>query len=194
MRFRYEAHWQRLRERFASEYRLRLAGWTILLLLALQVAAAIHDSANSHSPRIQELAQRHDRLEQVLAHGDWQARAEAARNHRQAIEERFPVASSPGVARAELQGRLENMVRRNGMNLLDLEMRPPVQLAEHPGMFRIGAVLQLEQAPLQLLRLLASIADAPGAIVVGATRFDLRGRSRMQLELHAVYRIDEADA
>ena len=180
-----------VRARFDTEPGLRAGLWGVVLLVALQGLFMLGDARRDAGPEIQRLADRHARLEQVLAEADWTARAEAARAQREAIESDFLAAETLGLARAEFQGWLEQQIRKNGLELAALEMRPPVIFADLPGFQRIGATLQLEFDPHRLLRLLGALDDAAGWVSIDALTIDAGRGARMRLELHAIYRIAE---
>jgi len=180
---------EQARARFGNEPRIRAGAWVILLLVLLQIFFMLGDRVRAGAPRIQQLHDQHARLGQVLAAADWQARAEAARARRVAVENRFWSAESEGLARAEFQVWLERIAARTNFEVFGLELRSAIEIEELPGWVRLGATVQGVPDPAAVVRFLGTLADGERVVIVDGVRFGGRnGRSRV--DLHAVIRLE----
>ena len=179
----------RLRVKFHQENGLRVVVWLAGVLLMLNLIFFVHDQRNALTPQIQQLLGQKQRLEQVLAEADWNAREEAARSRLTAIENSFWSAESEGLARAELQVLLEQLADKTNFEIVDIELRPMVEVDDLPGWYRLGATLNGSPDPSTLVRYLGVLADEERQIIVDAVRFGKRN-ARSRVDVHAIVRIE----
>jgi len=178
-----------LQVKFQQEIGLRVVVWLAGVLLMLNLIFFVHDQRNALAPQIQQLLGQKQRLEQVLAEADWNARKEAARARLTAIENSFWSAESEGLARAELQVLLEQLADKSNFEILDIELRPMVEVDDLPGWYRLGATLNGSPDPSALVRYLGVLADEDRQIIVDAVRFG-KGSARSRVDVHAIVRIE----
>ena len=182
----------RLRAELAANPRLRAGAWAVAGILAVYALLLQSDRvAAAHGTYTVD----HDRLARaanLLTREDLPALLEAERARGASLDERFWHAESQGLAQAQLQATVSEIVG-------DLEFRNPriqsgaIRAVDHaPGLWRVQAQFNGTYDPGAELQALRALATHPKKLVVD--RLDLRRRDRRMTLILSAYFVGIQDA
>ena len=166
----------RLRTELAANARLRAGAWAVAAILAVYGLLVQSDRVEAAYTTYVGDADRLARAQDLLTREDLPALLEAERERGATLTERFWHAKTQGLAQAQLQAALSEVVT-------DLEFRNPriqssaiVPVDYAPGLWRVQAQFNGIYEPGSELVALHALATHPKKIVV--ERLDLRHRDR----------------
>ena len=178
--------------RFVQEWnanpRLRLGGYVIAALLAIYLVFVLNDWRKALHEQYQQRTLQLYKMAALSGQEHWLARAEQARTLRKALEAQIPSAASVGLAQAEVQTSVQDLLRAFGQGL-SVETSPAAQLAERPGIWRLPVVLRGPLSATQLIEILRRIESGDRLVLVEQIAFDNQQRPNATLTTVAYYRI-----
>jgi len=183
-----------LQDQFAGQPRLRLGVWAILAILALYTVITLNDMRNERLPEVQRLADRHARLEAVIASGDWQDRRQSAEAALESRESRIWPSDSRGVARADFESWLRGEAEAAGLESVNLDIRELVAVDDLPGLYRLSARLEAQHDPAAMNKLLERLAQHDYRIGVATLSSRSGRRVGTQLGVVTVFHIDAGES
>ena len=169
--------------------RLRLGGWAVLAILALYLFLVLGDARQAWTAQVAEASERLERVRSLVGQDVWVGRAAEAAQSLSALEAEIPVAATPGLAQAAMQGRLRELVSSYGdAVVVEVAAASPVEGDE--GWIRVPATLTAQSiAGGRALQLVQSLEAQPQLVVVQALAFDNREPSRLVLTVHGFFRL-----
>lgn len=183
-----------MREEWRGNPRLRwgvaLAGLIAFVYLCLVLADWRRELHQEYQERTTQLYKM-----QALAGQDyWLARAQAASAVEKAIQAEIPTASTIGLAQAEVQTLVRQLLNAYGRRLSS-DARPPAQVSGQPGLWRIPVTIRGVASRDQMLELLRRLESSDRLIVVDAFSFTFaRGMPNFSVTLVAYYRVPAGEA
>ncbi|MYE83407.1 MAG: hypothetical protein F4X36_16525 [Gammaproteobacteria bacterium] len=166
----------RLRAELAVNARLRAGAWAVAAILAVYGLLVQSDRVEAAHTIYMGDADRLDRARDLLTRADLPTLLEAERERGATLTERFWHAETQGLAQAQLQAALSEIVT-------DLEFRSPriqsgaiIPVDYAPGLWRVQAQFNGIYEPGAELQVLHALATHPKKLVVD--RLDLRSRDR----------------
>lgn len=124
----------------------------------------------------------------------WLARAQSAQAVEKALQAEIPNAATIGLAQAEVQSMVRQMVNAFGQKLSN-DARPPAEVAGQPGVWRIPVTMRGQTSQGQMLEILRMLESSERLVVVEEFSFTfIQGRPNLALTLVAYYRIGAAAA
>ena len=181
-----------LRAQLAANPRLRAGAWAIAAILAVYGLLVQSDRVEAAYATYTGDADRLVRARALLTRDDLPALLEQERERDQALTERFWQAETQGLAQAQLQAAVSDIVG-------DLEFRNPriqsgaiLPVGYAPGLWRVQAQFNGIYEPGAELLALHALATHPRKIVVD--RLDLRRRDRRMTLLVSAWFVGIQDA
>ena len=181
-----------LRAQLAANPRLRAGAWAIAAILAVYSLLVQLDRVEVAYATYTADADRLLRARALLTRDDLPALLEAERERDQVLTERFWQAETQGLAQAQLQAAVSDIVG-------ELEFRNPriqsgaiMPVDYAPGLWRVQAQFNGIYEPGSELLALHALATHPRKIVVD--RLDLRRRDRRMIVLISAWFVGSEDA
>lgn len=165
----------KLRSDWQANARLRLATRVAALLAIVWIGSVLAAAAQTQRGALASAQQQLLRLQSLRGQEHWLPRAADAAALRRTLEEEFAAADSPGLAQAALQAQLVRWTQNLGSaTRLQISRAEPVE--GQPQLLRVGAQIDGNVLPEELLQLLLRVESHPQLLVVESLRFDLRHR------------------
>ena len=119
----------------------------------------------------------------------WLARAQAAQAVEKALQAEIPQAATIGLAQAEVQAMVRQLLNSFGRKLSS-DARPPAEVAGQPGLWRIPVTMRGVTSQGQMLEILRMLENSERLVVVDEFSFSfVQGMPNLSLTLVAYYRI-----
>lgn len=160
------AAWERVYTEFGANNRLRLGAWSIAFILLLFLTLLQGERMVVAYDAYAVAADRMARAERLLGGRDWSAAFEAERQRNERLTELFWRADTQGLAQANLQAALTNML--NQLEVRNSRIRSGVSepVPEAPGLWRIQAQVNVRYQQGAELQLLHQLATYPRKLIV----------------------------
>lgn len=180
-----------LRDEWRNNQRLRwgvlaiaaiLLGYAVLLLNDWRLA--LHEQYRQSTLRLYKVAA-------LNGKDEWIARAQEAAALRKALQSQVPAASSPGMAQADAQGWVKQLVTASGRQLAT-EGLAATRVDADAGVWKVPITVRGEIGPSELVEMLRRIESSDRLIVVDALNHTNRQRPNMVLTISAYYRLPPA--
>ena len=183
---------QKLREEWQSNPRLR---WGVVIALAIAFVylcvALVEWRRDLHEEYQQRTLQLY-KMSALAGQEHWLVRAQNAQSVEKALLAEIPNASTIGLAQAEVQTMVRQLINAFGRKL-GSDARPPAQVTGQPGLWRIPVTLRGSLTQAQMLEVLRRLEDSDRLIVVDDFTFTfVRGVPNMSLTLVAYYRVGDS--
>lgn len=179
---------QRLTSEWGTNRRLRLA--TVLavgilafylLLTLIDWRRGLHDVYQQESIRLYKTA--------ALAGQDtWLGRAQQARDLRKALEAQIPSANTLGLAQAEAQGWVQQLLRAFGRGLTS-QSRAPVQVDAAAGIWKVPISVRGAITSGQYVEMLRRIEGNDRLMVIEQVSIDNQRKPTIEMTITAYYRV-----
>jgi hypothetical protein len=165
MRAAVSKRWDAARREWNSNPRLRWGGLAILVivfayacLLLLDWRAALQEQYRQRSLQLYKMAA-------LSGQNQWLLRAESAKTVQKALRAEIPDASSIGLAQAEAQTTVRQILNAFGPKL-SADPRPPAQVRGQPGVWRFPIAIRGPVSQPQLASILWRIEGSDRLIVI----------------------------
>lgn len=174
--------------------RLQLGG---VLIVALVVGWLFLVLGDWRQAKLADLAQAHQRLDQVreLAGQEaWLERAEDAASLVRTLEAEIPPVASPGLAQADFQGWLRELVNAQGANLR-LDVQSPTELDQPADVVRVNATISGGMPPGRVVQLINRIEGRSALTTIPTLIIRSDGANQtFSLTVQGYYRLGSAGA
>lgn len=183
-----KAQFQSLSRQLAGNRRLQIGVALIAALLFAFVLQALHDwrVSQQKSAIARELDLRQTRS--LRGQDVWVERAEQVTTAHRALLGEIPIVATTGLAQASMQNWLHsvaNSVRSDSP--MTIEVGAPVELEDHPGIYRARATVRADLTPRQAFDFMGTVEAAPNLAVVETAQVRA-GRSRVTMTIAGYYR------
>jgi hypothetical protein len=170
----------RLKVEWHSSQFFRLGLLGVVLLLAGYGWLVMDDINRQLERELVGSRQQKQRLIAMQNENFWSDRAQQARNLRVQLESQFWQADTKGLAQANLQSRLDRLLRQKAVINMKMQIEDPVDVEGLEGLWQIDVLIEGAIAPSGMLDLLNEIETNPQVIFVNSLDFE-RQRFRMRL-------------
>lgn len=122
----------------------------------------------------------------------WVARAQAAESVEKALQAEIPHAATIGLAQAEVQSTVRQLVNAFGRKL-SVDTRPPAEVAGQQALWRIPVTMRGVTSQAQMLEIVRMLESSERLVVIEQFSFSfIQGQPSFSLTLVAYYRIGSA--
>lgn len=181
-------NWKKLREELRANRRLRIGTIAIVGILALYAALVLNDWRRALAEEYRERTLQLYKVAALAGQSQWPNRAQDAASIRRALQARIPPASSTGLAQAEMQTWMNQLLRGFGQQLTT-ESEPPTRVDASQGIWKIPMAVRGPLSSRQLLEILSKIEGAERMFVVEKITIDNQPRPIVNMTVSAYYRI-----
>ena len=187
------AAWQRARDEWRANRRLRLAGMAALAFLGIHLLLAM-------GVQRQALVERHGRDVELQARfagmqeqKDWPERAEQAQAGLAEMRARIPAVTGAGLAQAELQAWLTALAASNGLSEPKVRVEDTLDVPGYPDLWQVMARLDGKLPQYGQAGLLRELSEALPWIQAERLEIDEADPARVVLVVRGYYRQADAD-
>lgn len=125
----------------------------------------------------------------------WLEREAAANTLLESLHQQLPIAATPGLAQAALQGWLREIAGNYGSNQnVRVTVNRAGELESLPGVLRVNASFSGNLSPRESLALLRKVETASNLIVVESISLQSDVSNVLQLTLNAYYRLGDSQS
>lgn len=135
------ASWQRARDEWRNNRRLRIAGLVALVFVAFHLFFALEQRRQSFAARYANDLELQARLQGMRGHNAWAARASQAESALKVMRARMPEVTGAGLAQAELQNWLTGLATRTGLLEPKVRVEEALDVPGYPEMWQVVARL-----------------------------------------------------
>lgn len=180
---------RKIREEWSSNPRLRWGagvaiaiGFFYLCLVLIDWRRDLHDQYQQRTLQLYKMTA-------LAGQEHWLARAQGAQAVEKALQAEVPNAATIGLAQAEVQTFVRQLINAFGRKL-GSDARPPAEVAGQPGLWRIPVTLRGMVSQQQMLGILRRVEDSDRLMVIDEFSFTfVKGVPNMSLTLVAYYRV-----
>jgi len=133
------AYWERARQEWRDNRRLRVGALAILLVAGAHAGVAIGDRRAAVAEEYSRDLQLLQRLEEASREAAWPKRALQAEAALHTERERLPPVPSAGSAQAELQAWLADTLPSTGVRVETVQVEAAVDVPDYPGLWQVPA-------------------------------------------------------
>ncbi|WP_168191478.1 GspMb/PilO family protein [Thermomonas aquatica] len=192
MSARESARLKQAREEWQTNPRLRwgvaIVGAIALVYLLLVLVDWRRDLHEQYQQRTLQLY----KMSALAGQEQWAVRAEAARNLQKSLQAEIPRANTIGLAQAEVQTMIRQVLNAFGPKLSS-DSRPPLQVRAQPGLWRIPVTIRGQVGQAQLLEILRRIESSDRLVVIDDFLLGFaQGQPNVTLTVVAYYRVGNA--
>lgn len=150
----------KLRAEWLRNRRLRIGGLAIVAILGLQAIVHLSEARAARIEQYERDARLLDRLEEASREAAWPQRARDAAAELEKLRATLPVASSEGLAQAELQAWLGDLAVFAGIGNPTVRVEPALAVDGQPALWQVLARLEGDMADVQAPLLMRTLAAA----------------------------------
>lgn len=180
---------RKIREEWASNPRLRWGagialaiGFFYLCLVLVDWRRDLHDEYQQRTLQLYKMTA-------LAGQEQWLVRAQSAQSVEKALQAEVPNAATIGLAQAEVQTFVRQLINAFGRKLSS-DARPPAEVAGQPGLWRIPVTLRGVVSQVQMMEILRRVEDSDRLMVIDEFTFTfVRGVPNMSMTLVAYYRV-----
>lgn len=183
-----------MREEWKANTRLRWATAAAAAIAFVYLCLVLVDWRRDLHDRYQEETLQLYKMTALAGQEHWVARAQAAQSVEKALQAEVPNAATIGLAQAEVQAMVRQVVNAFGRKLTT-DARPPSELAGQPGLWRIPVTMRGVTSQAQMLEILRLLESSERLVVI--EEFSLtfaQGLPNFSLTLVAYYRVGKPGA
>jgi hypothetical protein len=182
------------REEWKGNPRLRwgtaIAAAIAFVYLCLVLAEWRRDLHEEYQERTVQLY----KMTALAGQEQWLARAQSAQAVEKALQAEIPNAATIGLAQAEVQSMVRQVLNAFGQKLSS-DARPPAEVAGKPGLWRIPVTVRGPATQVQMMEILRTLESSERLVVVEEFSVNfIRGVPNLSLTLVAYYRVGAARA
>ena len=150
-------------------------------LLAFDWRARLHEDYEQASTRLVKTAA-------LATQEEWIARAQQARDLRRALEAQVPRSATIGLAQAEAQSWIQQLLQAFGRDMTS-QARAPVRVEPAGDLWKIPVSVRGAVTPGQYLEMLRRIEGNDRLIVIEQVSIDNQRRPLVEMTISAYYRV-----
>lgn len=178
----------RLRTEWTANTRLRLGVWLAFGLFALYAAFLLNDWRQALHEKYQQESLRFYKTAALEGQQVWIARAQQARDLRKALDAQVPTADTLGLAQAEAQSWVQQLLRAFGRDMAS-QARAPVQVDVTGGIWKIPITVRGVVTSNQYLEMLRRIEGGDRLMVIEQVTIDNQRRPIVEMTISTFYRV-----
>jgi hypothetical protein len=183
---------RQVREEWRSNPRLRLGVAVVAAIGALYLLLVLVDWRRELHAQYQQRTLQLYKMAALAGQEQWSVRAQNAQNLQKSLQAEIPRAASIGLAQAEVQATIRQLLNAFGPNLAS-ESRPPTQVRAQPGLWRIPVTIRGLVGQAQLMEILRRIEGSDRLVVIDDFQLAfVQGRPNITLTAVAYYRVGAA--
>ena len=179
---------QRLRDEWQGNMRLRIASGVAALIMGVYLMLVLVDWRRSLHAEYQRESLRLYKTAALAGQASWLARAQQARDLRKALEAQIPSTRTVGLAQAEAQGWVQQLLRAFGRDLTS-QARAPVVLDAAAGIWKIPISVRGSTTPGQYVEMLRRIEGNDRLMVIEQVSIDNQRKPLIEMTISAYYRV-----
>lgn len=180
---------QKMREEWRGNPRLRWGAVVALAIAFLYLCMVLVDWRRDLHEQYQQRTLQFYKMTALAGQEHWLVRAQNAQSVEKALQSEIPTAATIGLAQAEVQTMVRQLINAFGRKL-GTDARAPVQVAGQPGLWRIPVTLRGVVSQPQLLEILRKLEESDRLIVIDEFSFTfVQGVPNMSMTLVAYYRV-----
>lgn len=146
--------------------RFRSGGWIILFIILTYLLMLLSDWGKNFSTAYRESAERLEKLELLARQKEWIERADSAKTVAVQMEGRFWKANSRGLAQAQVQTWLDNLLKNKDIRDARTQVEPVREMAEYEGIWQVAFRIEALFEPRKLAELLRTAEGSEQIVTV----------------------------
>ena len=183
------ARTRKIREEWNGNPRLRWGAGIAIAIGFLYLCLVLADWRRDLHDQYQQRTLQLYKMTALAGQEQWLARAQSAQAVQKALQAEVPNAATIGLAQAEVQTFVRQLINAFGRKL-GSDARPPAEVAGQPGLWRIPVTLRGMVSQPQMLEILRRVEDSDRLMVIDEFSFTfVRGVPNMSMTLVAYYRV-----
>ncbi len=183
------ARTRKIREDWNGNPRLRWGAGIAIAIGFLSLCLVLADWRRDLHDQYQQRTLQLYKMTALAGQEQWLARAQSAQAVEKALQAEVPNAATIGLAQAEVQTFVRQLINAFGRKL-GSDARPPAEVAGQPGLWRIPVTLRGMVSQPQMLEILRRVEDSDRLMVIDEFSFTfVRGVPNMSMTLVAYYRV-----
>lgn len=183
---------RQVREEWRSNARLRLGVAAVAVIAALYLLLVLVDWRRDLHQQYQQRTLQLYKMAALAGQEQWSLRAQTAQNLEKSLQAEIPRAATIGLAQAEVQATIRQVLNAFGPKLSS-DARPPVQVRAQPGLWRIPVTIRGLVGQAQLMEILRRIESSDRLVVIDDFQLAfVQGQSNITLTAVAYYRVGPA--
>lgn len=180
---------RKIREEWSSNPRLRWGAVIALAIGFLYLCLVLVDWRRDLHHEYQQRTLQLYKMTALAGQEQWLLRAQAAQAVEKAVQAEIPNAATIGLAQAEVQTFVRQLINAYGRRL-GSDARPPAEVTGQPGLWRIPVTLRGVVSQPQMMEILRRVEDSDRLVVIDEFSFTFaRGVPNMSMTLVAYYRV-----
>lgn len=180
--------WNRWCGEWRANRRLRFGGIAIVAILVLYSLLVLNDWRHALAQEYQDRTLHLYKIAALAKQSQWPARAQEARNIRQALEAQIPGAATIGLAQAEVQTGLNQILRDSGQGIVT-ESRPPTLVDAKNGVWKIPVTVRGTMSSRTLVEVLRRLESGDRLVVIEEANLDNQRVMTVTVTVAFFYRI-----
>ena len=183
-----------IRQEWAGNRRLRIGVLAVAGILLLYLVLVVQDWRGALEAEYAARTAHLYKMKSLAGQEAWLARADEAREVRQALEAEVPETGTPGLAQARVQGWVRDIAAALGEDIR-VQTLDPVQVDGRPGLWRVPVTISGQFDPTLYAELLRRIESRSTLSVIEEAIVRNRANPTFTLSIVSYFRIPEpADA
>ena len=180
---------RKIREEWNGNPRLRWGAGIAIAIGFFYLCLVLADWRRDLHDQYQQRTLQLYKMTELAGQEQWLGRAQSAQALEKALQAEVPNAATIGLAQAEVQTFVRQLINAFGRKL-GSDVRPPAEVAGQPGLWRIPVTLRGVVSQPQMLEMLRRVEDSDRLMVVDELSFTfVRGVPSMSMTLVAYYRV-----
>ncbi len=185
-------YWLQLQQQTNANPRLRWMLWGILYIFLIYFALSVGEWRSEQQQGIDQLQRTADKLEQLESQTEWPQRWAAEKEVGRQFQQRLWKATSIGLAEADLQNFLRNLINNHNGDGLRLRLAPTeTVIIGDETLFKVSAEVSVFLTVAQIDNLMRSMAENPQALIT--ERFSYGPQRAGQLTMLVTAYFDNAE-
>jgi hypothetical protein len=182
---------QRLQSEWSSSARLRIGTWVVLAILVLYACLSLVEWRRSLLNDYEQASNRLYKTAALAGEERWLQRAQDARDLRRALEAQIPSAGTLGLAQAESQTWVQQLLRAYGRDMSS-QANAPVPVDAAAGLWKVPVTIRGALTPGQFVEMLRRIEGNDRLMVIERISIDNQRRPTIDMTITAFYRVRAA--
>ncbi len=180
---------RKIREEWNGNPRLRWGAGIAIAIGFFYLCLVLADWRRDLHDQYQQRTLQLYKMTELAGQEQWLGRAQSAQALQKALQAEVPNAATIGLAQAEVQTFVRQLINAFGRKL-GSDVRPPAEVAGQPGLWRIPVTLRGVVSQPQMLEMLRRVEDSDRLMVIDEFSFTfVRGVPNMSMTLVAYYRV-----
>ena len=183
---------RQMREEWRTNPRLRWGVAVVAVIAALYLLLVLVDWRRDLHAQYQQRTLQLYKMAALADQEQWSVRAQTAQNLEKSLQAEIPRAATIGLAQAEVQATIRQVLNAFGPKLSS-DARPPVQVRTQPGLWRIPVTIRGLVGQAQLMEILRRIESSDRLVVIDDFQLGfVQGEPNVTLTAVAYYRVGPA--